>query len=186
MKKLIAVLAAAALVASAFCMVGCSTANDENLIREKLAEELDAFKNMDDSAMSEIATVAENAGLDEIGIDSQEFATAVLDGFDYSIDDVTVDGKTAVATVTIVSKSSSDFETRINEVVESITNDPEIAGMDQDAIMAKLSEAVMQAFDETEIVTETAEIEYELNDNTWEPVKGDNALADLDSIIFAQ
>lgn len=185
MKKFVAILTAGLLVIGALCLAGCGQDNAQ-LIREKLAEELDAFKNMDDSAMSQIATVAENAGLDEAGIDSQEFAAAVLEGFDYSIDNVAVDGNNAVATVTIVSKSSSDFEKRINEAIQSITNDADLQSMDQDAIMDKLSSSVMQAFADTEIITETADIEYALNGNTWEPVQGDNSLAELDSIIFAQ
>lgn len=186
MKKIIAITAAALLAVSAFCMTGCFGQSSEQLIRDTLASELDAFKNMDDSAMSEIATVAENAGLTDMGIDSQEFAAAVLDGFDYSIDSVEVDGDTATATVTIISKSSSDFETRINEAVQSITSNPDVSSMDQETLMNQLSDAVMQAFQNTEVVTETATIEYQLENNVWEPVEGESSLAGLDSIVFAK
>ncbi len=185
MKKIVAIIAAGALVAGALCLIGCGQSN-EQLIREKLTEELDTFKNQDESAMSSIATVMENEGLNEMGIDSQEFAAAVLDGFDYSIDDVQVNGDTANATVTIISKSSSDFTNRVNEVAQTLTADPDLASMTDEEKMNKLGEAVMQAFDETEIVTETATIEYKLNDNMWEPVAGNNSLGSLDSIVFAK
>lgn len=185
MKKIISIMTAVALVAGALCLVGCGQ-NNEQLIREKLTEELDTFKNQDDSALSSIATAMENEGLDEMGIDSQEFAAAVLNGFDYTIDDVQVNGDTANATVTIVSKSSSDFTQRITEVAQTLVDDPAIAELTSEEKMSKLGEAVMQAFDETEVVTETATIEYKLNNNTWEPVDGSNSLASLDSIVFAR
>ena len=186
MKKLVSALAAGALVLGALFMVtGCGPSSEE-VIRNAITQEMDSYKNMDDSAMSEIATMAENEGISELGIDDQEFAAAVLDGFDYNIDDITVDGDTATATVTIVSKSYSDFEERITNIINELTDDPSMAELDSDQIVEVVGERVMQAFDEVSLNTETATIEYKLNGNVWEPVDGDSALADLDSVVFAQ
>lgn len=185
MKKVLAFIAVGILAAAVLCMTGCGQ-NSEQLIRDSLSQQLESYKNADDAAMSQLATVAENEGLDEMGIDSQEFAAAVLDGFDYSIDNVTVDGNSATASVTIISKSYSDFETRMMDIVTGITSDPSFADMTEEEATQKLGEQVMQAFADTEIITEQADIEYKLENNVWEPVKGDASLADLDSMVFAQ
>lgn len=185
MKRAIAIIAAGILAAGVLCMTGCGQ-NSEQLIRDSLTQQLDSYKNADDAALSELATVAENEGLDEIGIDSQEFAAAVLDGFDYSIDNVTVDGNSATASVTIISKSYTDFETRINQILTDLPNDESLQDMAEEEVTQMLGEKVMEVFDQTEVITEQADIEYKLENNVWEPVKGDASLADLDSIVFAQ
>lgn len=186
MKKILALIAAGVLAAGVLCMTGCAGQDSEKLIRDSLTQQLDSYKNADDAAMSELATVAENEGLDEMGIDSQEFAAAVLDGFDYSIDNVTVDGDSATASVTIISKSYSDFETKMMDMVENITSDESIKDMTEEEATQMLGEKVMEIFDQTEVITEQADIEYKLENNVWEPVKGDASLADLDSMVFAQ
>ncbi len=185
MKKALALIAAGILAAGLLCMTGCGP-NSEKLIRDSLTQQLDSYKNADDAALSELATVAENEGLDSLGIDSQEFAAAVLDGFDYSIDNVKVEGDKAVASVTIISKSYSDFETRMNDILESLTSDESLKEMGTEEATQMLGERIMQAFSDTEIITEQADIEYKLENNVWEPVKGDASLADLDSMVFAQ
>ncbi|WP_165062792.1 hypothetical protein [Adlercreutzia sp. ZJ154] len=185
MKKVLALIAAGILAAGVLCTVGCAGQNSEQLIRDSLTKQLDKYKNADEAAMTELATVAESEGLDEMGIDSQEFAAAVLDGFDYSIDKIVVNDNNATASVSITSKSYTDFENRMNDVISGITSDPAFAEMTEEEATTALGEKVMQAFDECEIITENADIEYTLKDNVWEPVKGDASLAGLDSIVFA-
>lgn len=186
LKKIVAALTAGALALGAMgVVVGCGPDN-ETVIREAIVKEFDTYKNMDDSALSEIATFAEQEGLDELGIDGQEFATAVLDGFDYTVDSVTVNGKDAVAKVTIVSKSYSDFEDKFNAIIDEMTNDPSLAEMSEEEAVAAVGEKVMQVLDETETITESADVAYVLKGNVWEPAEGDKALANLDSLIFAQ
>lgn len=184
-KKVSAVILAGVLAVGVLSLAGCAD-NSKELIEESLTNQLDTFKNKDDSALSQIASVAEDNGLSQMGIDNQEFAAAVLDGFDYTIDNITVDGNTAKADLTIISKSKSDFENKLNEAVETITNDPNLANMTQEEALNSLGDKVIEVFNNTEIITENVTIDYKLENDVWEPVGGDASLAGLDSIVFAQ
>lgn len=183
-KKILALALSALLVlGTASVLTGCGE-DPAQVIRESLTERFDSYKNADDEALSAIAALAENEGLDELGIDDQEFAVAVLDGFDYSIDDITIDGNNATATVTIVSKSYSDFEEKVKAIVSEMSSDSEIASKDEQEISTMLGERVMQAFDDVQINTEVVVLEYVLNGNEWQPVAEASTLAGLDSVIF--
>ncbi len=166
-------------------LAGCGQ-NNEEVIRESIASQLDAFKNADDSAMSEIAEMVENEGLDRLGIDGMEFAAAVLDGFDYNIDSVEVDGNKAVATVTIASKSYSQFEQKVNEIRNSIAEDTDLAAMSEEDATKAIGQKIMSAFAETETTNDVAVINYELSGNVWKPTNAAEALAQLDSIVFSR
>lgn len=187
MKKAVALLAAALLTVMCACaLVGCGP-NSEELIRNSISEEFDAYKNLDDAKLSEIADKAEEEGLDELGINGTEFATAILDGFDYNIDSVVVNDKTATAELTIVSKSYSGFESQLEAVVDELKDDPSFADMTTEEMQNALGERVMAAFDNVETVTENVTLNYQLNadGNIWEPVNATEALSKLDSVIFA-
>ena len=84
-------------------LVACGGESAEDVIRKGVTEELESIKNLDQAALDEImaGAGAANAGLEEYGIDMEEFCRTWLDGFDYSVDNVTVDGENATATATI-------------------------------------------------------------------------------------
>ena len=62
--------------------------------------------------------------LDQLGITAEEFAEAFLDGFNYEVGDVTVDGDVATVDVTITSKSmdeiSTEFQNRFTEWASAV------------------------------------------------------------------
>lgn len=62
--------------------------------------------------------------LDQLGITAEEFAEAFLDGFNYEVGDVTVDGDVATVDVTITSKSmdeiSTEFQNRFTEWASTV------------------------------------------------------------------
>lgn len=62
--------------------------------------------------------------LDQLGITAEEFAEAFLDGFNYEVGDVTVDGDVATVDVTITSKSmdeiSTEFQNRLTEWASTV------------------------------------------------------------------
>lgn len=62
--------------------------------------------------------------LDQLGITAEEFAEAFLDGFNYEVGDVTVDGDVATVDVTITSKSmdeiSIEFQNRFTEWASTV------------------------------------------------------------------
>ena len=73
------------------------------------------MKNLDDAFLSEVTASAETGGLDQFGIDAKELMKAYFGGFDYRIDDVTVEGDTAKATITLTCKSYQDYVDAITE-----------------------------------------------------------------------
>lgn len=183
-KKILALVLGAALAVSCSTVLeGCGS-DPTQAIRESLTQQFDAYKNMDDAALSEIAELSEREGLEQLGIDNQEFAVAVLDGFDYSIDDITVDGNNATATVTIVSKSYTDFANKVRDIVDEISDDSSLSSLSQEEIANLLGERVMDAFDNVQINTEVATIEYVLNGDQWQPMAEESTLSSLDSVIF--
>lgn len=185
-RKLAALLAATVLALGALLAVTGCGANAEEAIRKAIAEEMDTYKNMDDSVLSATSDMLAGQGLEEMGIDSRKLAATILDGFDYSIDDVTVEGDKAVATVTIISKGYSDFEAAVDAAVAEATSDPAVASMSQDEIYQLYGQRVMEAIDGLQVKPETTEVEYAREGNSWEPVKGEKSLSHLDSLVFAE
>ena len=91
---------------------------------------------------------------------------AYFGGFDYVIDDVTVDGDTATATVTLTCKSFDDYMNAVTDVAMSASSDTDLG--------AAIIEAV-NAIEPVQI--DPIEIPYEKVDNTWEPTaEGEQAL----------
>lgn len=175
------VLAAGAVV----CLSSCGP-NNEQIIRQTLTQEFDAYKNVDDSVLTEISTKAANQGLDRMGIDTEEFASAVLDGFDYHIDDITVEGKTAQATITFAGKSSKAFTESINNLMAELTTDESFSGMTTDQRREYLIDRLMEAFKDVPVSDETVTINYELDGNVWRSTNSAEVFSSIDNLVLAQ
>lgn len=183
--KIIAAAAATSLLSlSLLAVTGCSTTSSEDALRDAVAQELDIYKNMDEKAMGMVVESAENEGLTELGIDGEEFAAAVLDGFDYSINDVTIDGDTATVNVTIISKSMSDFETKFNEAVGELMS-PDGSSLFADNVQEAVGTLAMKTFDTTDIIEEDVDLKFKLDGSTWVSTNVAQALGNLDSMVFA-
>ena len=170
MKKLktgaLATLIACAM-AACLGLVACSSGpTDEEVIKEGIASELDPIKNLDDATLDEILSEAgsEFAMLESMGIDSKTLVKSYLDGFDYTIDSVEVDGDSAKATLTATCKSFTDASTKAEELA-----DEQLASMTQDDITAKIGEITMQAIDETQAIDMPLVLTFTKNDNEWTP-----------------
>lgn len=107
-KKFAPAAVAAALLALAIALAGCSSGpSDEDVIRQGVSEELAAIKAGGDEFIS---SVEEDAGEDlkTLGIDARDFMSAYLDGFDYSVGDVKVDGDSATVHLSITCRSMGE------------------------------------------------------------------------------
>lgn len=172
MKKIITTLmVATAMVFTLGAFTGCSGQNDEQVIREALSKELDACKNLDDNAMQELIGDMDLSELTTYGINGTDFMKSYLEGFDYSIDSVTVDGDKAEAIVTLTCKSFSGFETALTSAAESIVSDPTAyADMSMDELNQMLGTMVMDAINGVELAkTEPITISYTKSGNEWTP-----------------
>ncbi len=173
------------LLATALLLPGCITSNEE-LIRQAVTEKYDAYKQADDAALSQEVTSLENSILPEFGIDETEFGTAIVDGFDYHIDSISVDGDHATVTVTFAGKSYADLLTRISEIRDSLANDPEFAALPEEERFSTTGQAVLDALNGLEVKNETVDLSYELKDNKWTESDHQAGLQEIDNILFAR
>ena len=162
-------------MAACLGLVACSSGpTDEEVIKEGIASELDPIKNLDDATLDEILSEAgsEFAMLESMGIDSKTLVKSYLDGFDYTIDSVEVDGDSAKATLTATCKSFTDASTKAEELAEAFgeqMTDEQLASMTQDDITAKIGEITMRAIDETQAIDMPLVLTFTKNVNEWTP-----------------
>ncbi len=177
MLALTAALSATMLVG----LTACGGESAEDVIRKGVTEELESIKNLDQAALDEImaGAGAADAGLDEYGIDMEEFCRTWLEGFDYSVDNVTVDGENATATVTITCKSLMEGMTIFMDKVTALTEDTEAMSKPMEELNLQMGTMLMESLGEAPLETNTVDLPYALNGNTWEPGAGfDTALSE--------
>lgn len=184
-KKVISAVAAALLLVVGITFLGGCAKTSEDVLRETVENEFDAYKNLEDAALEKIAQTAEQEGLSDLGISGVDFASAVLAGFDYDIDDIQIDGETATVHVMIASKSSTDFENKLSEAVQAFVDSDAAQGMTPDEKNTQIGVITMKAFEDAEIINEEAELQFQLQDKTWVSTNASEVLAGLDSLVFA-
>lgn len=166
-KSIAAVGVAAMMVFTLGAFTGCNAneANEE-VIRESITEEFEPYKNHDSSVINQIRS--ENAvALATIGIDGEEYAKALLDGFDYSIEDVTVDGKNASVTMVITQKDIDEDEAEA--IMTALAEDPSFASMSMDERKALISDKIFEYINSVDAAPQDPiTIDFVLNGNTWE------------------
>lgn len=166
------VTVARSLVAALVCVAAlcaCAGGPDvEALVRADLTTSLDLVKNADRETIDNLMEDIDASELEAYGVDGTEFAASLLDGFDYSIDSVEVEGDKATATLTITCKSASTLYGELEGLTTELLSDPDVYTMTQDELYARVGELVLEALDETEPRTTTVEVVYTDNDGTWE------------------
>lgn len=166
-------------------MPGCGPSNEE-VIQKAVAEKYDAYKSIDDEALSNLVSSLENEGLSELGIDETEFGAAIVEGFDYHIDQITVNGNTATVTITFAGKSYTDLLASISQTTEDLASNPEFLSLSQENKRVMVGEMIMDAFGDLEIKNETVDLTYELVDNQWQEADNRAGLKQIDNILFAR
>lgn len=149
MKKVFAAaIAAMMLTFGCVALAGCSQPSAEEVIRQGLTRELDQVKNLDGELMGEIGAMDAAGELEAYGITAQSFMETYFDGFDYSIDSVTIDEadkNKATAVVTLKVKSLTDVYTEITEASTEFATNSDVSSMTEDEINKKVGEIVLNA-----------------------------------------
>lgn len=172
LKRSLAVFGMSALMVFSLGMLaGCGGQSDEEVIRESLTQELESIKNLDDAFVDEMIADMDVDELAAYGIDGAEFMKAYLDGFDYTVDGITVDGDTAEATITMTCKSFDGYQNALTEAATAIQDDPSaIQDMTESELNLYLGELIMNTLSQVEVAqTDPVTIEYTKSNNTWEP-----------------
>ncbi|OUO91477.1 hypothetical protein B5F40_03305 [Gordonibacter sp. An230] len=168
-KRVLAALMTAALVSfGGLTLAGCSQSNSEEIVREGVTEELESLKRLDDSLLDQLSTNAEMIQLTMYGVDPKDFASTYLDGFDYRIDSVTVEGNKATAVVVLTCKSTSVFAETLEAAYEEMANDDSLMDLSPYERNDRIGQVMMETL-ESIPVAETAPInlEFQLDGNMW-------------------
>ena len=104
MKKKFIVPIMALFAACLLVLTGCGGPSAEQLIREDLEAQFAEVK-ADNEEMIEAIESSAGENFDSLGIEPKEFMNTYLDGFAYTINEITVEDKTANANVTVTAKS---------------------------------------------------------------------------------
>lgn len=162
-------LATVLAVACGVVLGGCSGASAEDAIRQDLTSTLDEVKNLDDDTISELMGSMDTSQLETYGIDGTELVRSLVDGFDYNINSITVDGDTATASVSITCKSAADLYGELEGVMDELSSDPDILSLlsDEDAFNARVGELLMDAMNSLQPSTKELELTYTQTDGEW-------------------
>jgi hypothetical protein len=154
MKK-VALFATAALMGLAlmFALTGCG-ANNEKVIRDGLTDELNELKDPNSTTVTEAAQ-----GL------STDVITAWLDGFDFEIGTIAIEGDTAEATVTITCKQIYPAVMAAQERI--LGGEEDLTGLSSDEIESRMNELIVEELQSASPVSTELVIPCNKSDNTW-------------------
>lgn len=166
-RSLLVTLVAACGIALAACS---QTPDPEQVVRDQITSALDQVRNLDDATIDEVMEAMDTSALEPYGVDGTELVKSLFDGFDYSIESVTVDGDTAVAEVSVTAKNATSLYGEIESLSLDLMNDPSILEIatDEQALNQRVGELVMQAMDDIQPETKTIELNFSQVDGDWE------------------
>lgn len=181
-RKTLACLLCSVLAIGMLSLAGCgssSGSSDQDAISKDLTTQLDSFKSSGSQMIGE-QLKANDSALSTLGINSDDFAKEMLDGFSYSIGTIKVDSKanSATAEVTITSKTIySALTALVTNLPTAVTNmSADDLSTDENInkfVGKQLTEAVKSAGTEETTITLT----YSKSGDTWK-------MDDLDTQVY--
>ena len=170
-RAIVGALCAALALVGGLVLTGCSGANPEEAIRADLTTNFDEIKNLDDAAIEELAEEMGSTGLEDYGVDTADLITSMAEGFDYTIDSITVNDDAATASVTVTSKSMSELmdvdpDTMTADLLSAIASG-EVDATDDDSVNAWTGEYMMNLVDAIEPSEKSLELTYVNGDDGW-------------------
>ena len=164
-KRVTTVLMLALAAALSLSLVACGK-SDQDVIRDGITAEFESIKNLTNKDLFDGFT--QGAGdLSTYGIDNEEFLRAWLSDFDYSVDNVSVNGNNATVTVTVTCKLMADFMDAAMEEAEDLS---ERAGdMTQKELNQEVGKLLMKAITNMSAKTTKITLSYVKDGNVWKP-----------------
>lgn len=160
-------------LACALALGGCGLfgPSPEQIVRDGLASDFDLLLDKESQARQTMVSNLESTGaLSGLGVDTQGFLDALLEGMEYEIASVEVDdeAKTATATVELTCKSLTDVATRAQELLNQRAADAGETAISPEETLAWMGECLMQAAQED--APESVELELDCSsddEGTW-------------------
>jgi hypothetical protein len=157
------VVALFALLVAGSCMLlaGCAE-NSEEAVRNAVTNELDEIKNFDAEEIEELANEStEFAALSAYGITATDAYEAIFSDFDYSIEDVKVDGDKATVGIKFTTKDLNKFQSALVSAAQQADADGSLEGLTQSEMNAKIGELVLNTIKDLP-TTETKVIDFDV------------------------
>ncbi|MDN0063528.1 hypothetical protein [Collinsella ihumii] len=173
MNRPVAHAAGIGALACALALGGCGLfgPSPEQIVRDGLASDFDMLLDEESQARQTMVSNLESTGaLSGLGVDTQGFLNALLEGMEYEIASVEVDdeAKTATATVELTCKSLTDVATRAQELLNQRAADAGETAISPEETLAWMGECLMQAAQED--APESVELELDCSsddEGTW-------------------
>lgn len=173
MNRPVAHAAGIGALACALALGGCGLfgPSPEQIVRDGLASDFDMLLDKESQARQTMVSNLESTGaLSGLGVDTQGFLNALLEGMEYEIASVEVDdeAKTATATVELTCKSLTDVATRAQELLNQRAADAGETAISPEETLAWMGECLMQAAQED--APESVELELDCSsddEGTW-------------------
>jgi len=148
-------------------VVGCGK-SDEQVIRKGISDELNQFKDVKSDIWKDtMAGITDT--LANSGGDPEALITSWMDGFDYKIGAISVDGDKATVELTITCKQ---LYPALKAAQNTATNTPGVENMSVTDIQALLITEMSAELQNAIPVTSTVSVSYEKVNNEWSEVSG--------------
>lgn len=160
-----------ALLVACCCtfLAGCAE-NSEEAVRNAVTSELDEVKNFDQEAIEEIASGStEFAALSAYGITATDAYEAIFSDFDYTIEDVKIDGDKATVGIKFTTKDLAKFQSALVTAAQQADADGALEGLSQTEMNEAIGQIVLNTIKELP-VTETQVIDFDVvkKDGKWQ------------------
>ena len=173
-RKILACFVCSVLVVGVLTLTGCGSNGgsgnaDQDAISKDLTSQLDSLKSSGSKALADELRANESS-FKTLGIDSDEFANELLDGFTYNIGTITVkDGaKSATAEVSLTSKSVSSVLTAlVNNLPSSAASITADDISSEDKINKFIGKQLMAAAKSAGTETSNLTLTYSKSGDTW-------------------
>lgn len=174
-RKTLACLVCSVLVVGALTLTGCGSSNsgsgnaDQEAISKDLTTQLESFKSSGSKALADELKANEST-FKTLGIDSDEFAKEMMDGFSYSIGTITVkDGaKSATAEVKLTSKTVvSALTALVNNIPSAVTTLSADDISSEDKINKFIGKQLLQAAKSAGTESTTITLTYSKSGDNW-------------------
>ena len=173
-RKTLACLICSVLVVGMLSLTGCGSSNgsgnsDQDAIYKDLTSQLDSFKDSGPQALAE-ELKANDSTLKPLGIDYDEFANAILDGFTYNIGTITVkDGaKSATAEVELTSKTANTALTALINNLPSTATSLSVDDLSSEDNLNKfIGKQLVEAVKKADTEKTTLTLTYSKTNDKW-------------------
>ncbi len=170
LKKALAIVCTAALLSiGCLSLAACQSQDPVEAVRDTVETQFNKVKDLDEETLQQYTTESDDNESEDFfkqyGISYEDFLKAYFDGFDYSIDDITMndDDNEAIVTITLTIKSYNEVMT---DVMQSALSTAFDLTLSEDERNQALGDGLMEAADKVSpSELKPIELTYTLNDD---------------------